>query len=152
MKRMLRQTLLSLLLLSSTIAPLWAAGDSETKAEDPAMRQAVAEVKAERYAEAVPLLQKIIASDARNADAHNWLGYSLRKQGQPELAVEAYKRALAIDSSHRGAHEYLGEAYLEMGDPAKAEEHLARLDSICFFGCEEFTDLKEAIAAYKAKR
>jgi len=33
---------------------------------------------------------------------------------------------------------------------AKAEQHLAVLDKACFFGCEEYTELKEAVAAYKA--
>jgi len=31
-------------------------------------------------------------------------------------------------------------------------EQLARLDSLCFFGCEEFSDLKKAIAEYEAKQ
>jgi hypothetical protein len=38
-----------------------------------------------------------------------------------------------------------------MGDVPKAEERLAVLDKVCFFGCEEYSELKEAIADYKAK-
>ena len=38
-----------------------------------------------------------------------------------------------------------------MKDLARAQHHLDRLDDICFFACEEFTDLKKAIQAYKAK-
>ena len=34
---------------------------------------------------------------------------------------------------------------------AKAEERLKVLDKACFFGCEEYSELKEKIAAYKAK-
>jgi hypothetical protein len=35
------------------------------------------------------------------------------------------------------------------GNLAKAEEHLAVLDKLCFLPCEEYRDLKAAIAAYK---
>ena len=60
-----------------------------------------------------------------------------------------YQQALRIDPQHRGAHEYMGEAYLMVDNPAKAKEHLAALDKLCFFPCEEFSDLKKAIAAYE---
>jgi len=56
---------------------------------------------------------------------------------------------LAIDPEHRGANEYLGELYLQTNDLAKAKERLNKLDDICYFGCEEFDDLKSAIAAYE---
>jgi DNA-binding SARP family transcriptional activator len=62
-----------------------------------------------------------------------------------------YNEALRIDPKHRNAHEYIGEAYLMVNNPAKAKEHLAALDRLCFFSCEEFTDLKKAIAAYEAR-
>ena len=62
----------------------------------------------------------------------------------------AYKKALAIDPDHRGANEYLGELYLQTGDLAKARVRLDKLDGICFFGCEEYDDLKRAIKAFEA--
>ena len=34
--------------------------------------------------------------------------------------------------------------------PAEAEQHLARLDSLCVFGCAEHRMLKAAVANYKA--
>ena len=34
----------------------------------------------------------------------------------------------------------------------KAEEHLARLDKLCFFSCEEYRDLKKAIEDYKRRK
>lgn len=36
-----------------------------------------------------------------------------------------------------------------MGNLVKAKEHLAALNKLCFFGCEEYTDLKEAISKYE---
>ena len=37
-------------------------------------------------------------------------------------------------------------------DPAKAEEHLAVLEKICLIPCEEYDDLKKAIAAYRGRQ
>jgi hypothetical protein len=60
-----------------------------------------------------------------------------------------YNEALRLNPKHRGAHEYLGEAYLMTNSLAKAKEQLAALDKLCFFGCEEYSDLKKAIASYE---
>ena len=69
--------------------------------------------------------------------------------------AEAYEHdntALKLNPNHKGAHEYIGEAYLLDGKPAKAEEHLARLKTICGgSACEEHDDLAKALAAYRAK-
>lgn len=89
-----------------------------------------------------------------NADAHNLLAYSYRKQATPNLprAFEHYNIALKLNPNHKGAHEYIGEAYLMDKNPAKAEEHLAQLKTICGNAtCEEYEDLVKAIAEYKAK-
>ncbi len=42
------------------------------------------------------------------------------------------------------------DAVFELGDLANAEAHLEVLDKACFFGCSEYTELKEEIEAYKA--
>jgi hypothetical protein len=36
-----------------------------------------------------------------------------------------------------------------LGEPAKAEQQLAELENLCLIPCEEYDDLKRAIAAYK---
>ncbi len=58
---------------------------------------------------------------------------------------------LQLNPRHRGAHEYAGEAYLMVNDLAKAEEHLGALRTICLIPCEEYEDLKKAIADYRRK-
>ena len=81
------------------------------------------------------------------------MGYSLRKADPVTNAGEAekfYNEALRIEPRHRGALEYSGELYLMTGNQAKAEERLAALDKACFLPCEEYTDLKKAVARYKA--
>ena len=128
-------------------------GGDDTPAQDdnPAYGQAVKLVKAGNYAGAVPLLETAVASDPTNADAFNYLGYSHRQLGDQAQALSNYQMALSLEPKHLGANEYLGELYLLMGDLAKAEERLAVLDKACFFGCEEYSELKEAIADYKTK-
>ena len=69
-----------------------------------------------------------------------------------KAALPHYQKALAIDPKHRGAHEYIGEAYLMVGNVTKAKEHLGQLDKLCFFGCNEYSDLKKSISAYEAKK
>jgi tetratricopeptide (TPR) repeat protein len=86
-----------------------------------------------------------------NADIQNYLGYAHRKTGKLDSAFKHYQRALELNPRHRGAHEYVGEAYLMVNNLAKAEEHLAALDRICLLPCEEYTDLKRAISAYKKR-
>jgi tetratricopeptide (TPR) repeat protein len=102
------------------------------------------------WAGAVDELKKV--NDAGNADWNNLMGYSLRKAdaaNYPE-AEKFYDEALRINPKHRGALEYSGELYLMTGNLPKAEERLAALDKACFLPCEEHSDLKRAVARYKA--
>ncbi|MCX7174598.1 MAG: tetratricopeptide repeat protein [Proteobacteria bacterium] len=86
-----------------------------------------------------------------NADIHNYLGFAYRNSGNLDAAFKSYAEALRLEPKHKGAHEYVGEAYLIAGNLAKAEEHLAALDKICLFSCEEYRDLKKKIDEYKAR-
>ena len=134
--------------------PAGADGDrtpSPRPGEDPAYTQAVRAIEAGQYKAAIPLLEGVVTRDQRNADAYNWLAYAVRKDGDPARAIPIYQKALALDPKHRGAHEYIGEAYLMLGDIGSARQHLARLDSLCVFGCSEYRDLKQAIEAFERK-
>ena len=123
-----------------------------SKPADPAFAQAKAMIEQKNYAGAIPLLQDVVQRDPRNADAYNLLGYATRASGNPQGSLQYYTQALAIDARHLGAHEYLGEAYLMLDRPAEADQMLARLDSLCVFGCTEYRMLKTAIANYKQGR
>ena len=104
------------------------------------------------YEAAIVYLKKSIKTDSKNADAFNMLGYSNRKLGRNQEAFKYYKNALKLDPRHRGTHEYIGRLYLNLNQPENAKIHLDKLDSICFFGCDEYTTLKKAIEDYeKAK-
>ena len=108
-------------------------------------------VKTQDYQQAVALLKKANEAFLEHANVFNLLGYSYRKMGNFQLGLQYYQRALKIEPEHRGANEYLGELYLQTGELVKAEERLKVLDRACFFGCEEYDELKEAIEAYKKK-
>lgn len=118
---------------------------------DSDLDRAAQAIKAKEYERAISYLTAVVARDDRNAEAHNLLGFSERMRGNLDAAFKHYERALAIDPKHRGAHEYVGETYLLAGNLPKAEAHLAVLDKLCFFPCEEYSDLKAAVAAYRAK-
>jgi len=107
------------------------------------------QIAAKNWPGAIDELKRL--NDTGSADWNNLMGYSLRKGATPDFAgaEKFYNEALRIDPTHRGALEYSGELYLQTGDLARAEQRLAALDKACFFGCEEYSDLKKAIAQYK---
>ena len=97
---------------------------------------------------AIKALTNAALRDDRNADIQNYLGYAYRRLRQFDSAIQHYQRALTLNPRHRSAHEHLGEAHLARGDLAKAKEHLAALEQICLISCDEYDDLKRAIAQY----
>jgi Flp pilus assembly protein TadD len=141
------------LLLLSLMGTSWAAADIEPVKSDPVwLTEAKASIKSEKYDQAAKQLQA--ANETNSADWNNLLAYSLRKKQPPDLvgAEKYYQAALKIDPKHRGALEYYGELKLMNNDLPGAEALLARLDKICTFGCEEYSDLKSAIKKYKSKK
>lgn len=139
-----------------TAGTVWAmdTGKPEPKEpKDPALEQARAAIAKQDWAGAQHVLRDAVARNPQSADYHNLYAYSIRKGANPamDLVFRHYNEALRLDPKHRGAHEYIGEAYLMSGNVAKAKEHLAQLDRLCTFGCEEYTKLKTDIAAYEQK-
>ncbi len=103
---------------------------------------------AANWTAAITALELAALRDPSNADIQNYIGYAHHRLRQWGPAMQHYQRALTFNRRHRGAHEHLGELYLALGEPAKAEDHLAALEGICLIPCEEFGDLKRAIAGY----
>ncbi len=122
---------------------------SAPAAADP-LASARALIAENKWVAAIEELKRV--GDSGSADWNNLMGYSHRKAKTPDYAAAEryYDAALRIDPQHRGALEYSGELYLMTGDLARAEQRLAALDKACFLPCSEYTDLKKAIAAYKA--
>jgi Tfp pilus assembly protein PilF len=122
-------------------------------ATDPVLEQAASATAHKNWPRAQAILKDALAANPGNADYHNLYAYSIRKGASPDmnLVFKHYNEALRIDPKHRGAHEYIGEAYLMVGNVAKAKEHLGTLDKLCFFPCQEYSDLKRAVSDYDAK-
>ena len=140
--------------LALAITPCSAFADP-TEEEEPARLHpgyiaAKAAIDRKRYAEALPLLQQVLAQNGDDANAHNLLGFVYRKSGNLDAAFRHYEIALRLNPAHRGAHEYVGEAYLMVNNLAKAEEHLRALDRLCLLPCAEYDDLQKSIEVYKA--
>jgi tetratricopeptide (TPR) repeat protein len=121
----------------------WAQLDPDFKAGKQALR-------AENWNGAIAAFELAALRDPTNADIQNYIGYAYRRQRQMGPAIGHYQKALMLNSRHRSAHEHLGEAYLVLGELANAQQLLEALENLCLLPCEEYDDLKRAIAAYKA--
>ena len=140
------------LLLLSLMGTSWAADTVPIKSDPVWLTEARSSIKAEKYNQAIQQLQA--ANEKNSADWNNLLAYSLRKKQSPDLMVaeKYYQAALKIDPEHRGALEYYGELKLMNNDLPGAEALLAKLNKVCTFGCEEYSDLKGAIQKYKSRK
>jgi Flp pilus assembly protein TadD len=105
-------------------------------------------IDSKNWQQAVDSFSKVVKEDPKNADAYNYLGYANRWLGRLPAAFAAYDKALALNPKHKGALEYSGIAYLKSGQKAKAEQQLAKLQSICAT-CEETKDLAKAMSEAK---
>ena len=129
------------------------AADTTPSSSGPSWQgEAQKEIKEKNYDGAIKIL--LAANEPNSADWNNLLGYAQRKKSPTNLnaAEFYYQAALKIDPKHKGSLEYYGELLLMKNDLLGAEQMLARLDKVCFFSCEEYRDLKEAIAKYKTKK
>ena len=107
-------------------------------------------VDEQKFDDALPMLRQLDQQSPSNPDILNLIGFSLRKTGKMDEALDYYTRALALNPMHLGANEYLGELYLETRRPEKAKERLAVLRQACG-DCEEFEDLSAQIDRYAAQ-
>jgi Flp pilus assembly protein TadD len=143
---------LLLLVFAAAISPALHAIDSDTDpraAADPDYAAGKLAIEARDWNAAIKSFSAAALRAPDSADIQNYLGYAHRNAGKLDAAFQHYQRALKLDPRHRGAHEYIGEAYLMAKNLAKAEEHLATLDRLCLLPCEEYSDLRAKVAAYR---
>ena len=151
--------LLSILLLGFALPSTLAAGggggrSSPAKAQETPYEQGLQAIERADWPGVIEAMQAVIERQPKHDDAHNYLGYAYRKQGDYERALKHYQKALELNPHHRGAMEYLGEAYLELKQPEKAQSLLDQLAWECQRAgqqnCEEWQDLQAAVAAYRS--
>jgi hypothetical protein len=122
------------------------AADVDWAPLDPDFAAGKKALAAEDWTAAIAALKLAGLREPDNADVQNYIGYAYRRLRQMEQAFAHYNKAVALNPRHRSAHQHLGEAFLLKGEISKAEEHLAALERICLIPCEEYRDLKRAIA------
>jgi tetratricopeptide (TPR) repeat protein len=109
-------------------------------------------IAAKNYRQALVELKQVNGIVTNSADVNNLLGFASRKLGQYKQAGAYYVKALTIDPSHLGALEYQGELFLIQKKVALAKQNLAKLKTLCGTSCEEYLDLKQAIALAMKKK
>ena len=95
-----------------------------------------------KYKKAIKLLEKVIKRkdlNERTADFYNLLGYSYRKQSNPDLdkSYSFYMIALKADPNHIPTLEYLSELYIELGNENKSIELIKKIK---YLDNNNFTD------------
>jgi tetratricopeptide (TPR) repeat protein len=118
---------------------------AEAKAADGTYVTAVSLINEKRYEEAITFLNDSRWAAGPHPDILTYLGFANRKLGRYDVAEGYYQAALGISPTHRGALEYYGELKLERGNVAGAKAHLAKLEAICGFGCNEADELRRWI-------
>ena len=88
-----------------------------------------------KYTKAIKLLEKVIKRkdlNERTADFYNLLGYSYRKQSNPDLdkSHSYYMIALEADPNHIPTLEYLSELYLTLGYKKKYNQLIDKLNNL----------------------
>jgi len=103
-----------------------------------------------KYAEALATLRA--AANPADPRIETMMGFSLRKLGRLDEAMQFYRRVLAAYPERTTTRQYLGEAFLQMGEPAKAKEQLAEIANRCGRTCEDYQLLAEAIAKFERQK
>jgi tetratricopeptide (TPR) repeat protein len=114
---------------------------------DHAYLEAVGLINEHRYAQAITSLERAKAAFGAHPDILTYLGFANRKLHRYDVAESYYRQALAAEPKHKGATEYYGELLVERGNLTGARAMLARLDTMCTFGCAEADELRQWIAA-----
>jgi tetratricopeptide (TPR) repeat protein len=119
---------------------------ADAQSADETYVTAVSMINEHRYEEAIAYLQDARWAAGPHPDILTYLGFANRKLKRYDVAEGYYQAALDIYPNHRGALEYYGELKLERGNVAGAKAHLAKLEKICGFGCNEADELRRWIA------
>ena len=104
-------------------------------------------LKAKDFSKALSELVALDKEFTNNADINNLLGFTSRNLGQFSQSARYYSKALQINPNHIGALEYQGELFVKTNKIKAAKKNLAKLKQLCGTNCDEYRDLKKAIAA-----
>jgi len=105
------------------------------KDSDPSItiyNQGVELMLAKKFPEAQAKFEQAVKENPRFAEAHNNLGYTLRRQGAAnyQKSLEHYDTAIELKPKLAEAYMYRGVLYIEMGRKSDAEADLASLQKL----------------------
>jgi tetratricopeptide (TPR) repeat protein len=105
------------------------------KGSDPSItvyNQGVELMLAKKFPQAQAKFEQAVKENPRFAEAHNNLGYTLRKQGAGnyQKSLEHYNTAIELKPKLAEAYMYRGVLYVEMGRKSDAEADLATLQKL----------------------
>jgi tetratricopeptide (TPR) repeat protein len=94
--------------------------------------QGVELMLAKQFAGAQAKFEQAVKENPRFAEAHNNLGYTLRKRGAAnyQKSLEHYNTAIELKPKLAEAYMYRGVLYIEMGRQSDAEADLAALQKL----------------------
>jgi tetratricopeptide (TPR) repeat protein len=124
--------------MALAVSPALGAGSAKQpvqKDSDPSIavyNQGVDLMLAKKLPEAQAKFEQAVKENPRFAEAHNNLGYTLRKQGVAnyEKSLEHYNTAIRLKPKLSEAYMYRGVLYIEMGRKSDAEADLTALQRL----------------------
>jgi tetratricopeptide (TPR) repeat protein len=127
-----------LTLMALATLPALGAGSAKQvvqKDSDPSIavyNQGVDLMLAKRFPEAQAKFEQAVKEDPRFAEAHNNLGYTLRKEGATnyQQSLKHYDTAIELKPKLAEAYMYRGVLYIEMGRKSDAQADLATLQKL----------------------
>ncbi|HEV3215006.1 MAG TPA: tetratricopeptide repeat protein [Vicinamibacterales bacterium] len=87
-------------------------------------------VRAGRFAEAIPHLERALRLDPRSANAHNYLGGALLAEHRVQEALVQFRQASELAPRDEHLHFNLGKVLDEAGQPAEAAQEFERAIAI----------------------
>jgi arylsulfatase A-like enzyme/tetratricopeptide (TPR) repeat protein len=112
------------------------------------LEKASALFAAGRYAEAIPILERVLAADPYNLDAVLRLATAHSSMGHEPQAIELFQRAAALSPKSQDVRTYLGLHYARTRDWARA---VPLLEQVVAESPDRLTAV-EALAALKARQ
>lgn len=115
------RTIASRILCFLLIIAALIAADSK---DDPDLRAGVALLEAHQHRQALERLKQAVHHLPQSADAHNYYGFALAREGMLAESIVEFQRALQLDARHAEAQYNLGCAFLVRGDATAAVKPL----------------------------
>lgn len=99
-----------------------------------------------QFDQAIDLLETALVVDPRNRAAFIGLGRVALAQRLPGKAIRFYGEALKLEPNDVNALAGQGEAFVQRGAVQRAQQNLARVQSVCKGACPQAATLAAAIA------